>query len=146
MLSHFSCVWLCVTLWTVVLQVPLATWYEELTHWKRPWCWERLNARGEGNDRERDSWMTSLTRWTWAWASSGSWWWTGVLQSMGLQSVGPDWATELNWWQTLLLAYPASTAFFMECFILFSPSWISLKAHSRWVTTVGCNLTLCITG
>ena len=39
----------------------LATWYEELTHWKRPWCWERLKARGEGDDRGWDGWMASLT-------------------------------------------------------------------------------------
>ena len=47
-----------------------------------------------------DGWMASPTRWTWVWASSGSWWWTGkpgMLQSMGLQGVGHDWATELNW-------------------------------------------------
>ena len=67
----------------------LATWCEELTHWKRPWCWERSKAGVEGDDRGWDSWMESLTQWTWVWASSGSWWWTGkpgVLQSMGLQS------------------------------------------------------------
>ena len=72
---------------------------EELTHLKRPWCWKRLKA-GEGNDREWDGWMASLTQWTWVWANSGSWWWTGrssVLQSMGSQRVGHDWATELNW-------------------------------------------------
>ena len=66
----------------------LATWCKELTHWKRPWCWERLKA-GEGDNRGWDVWMTSLTWWTWVWVSSGSWWWTGkpgVLQSMGLQS------------------------------------------------------------
>ena len=76
----------------------LATWWEELTYLKRPWCWERLG--GEGDDRGWDGWMASLTQWTWAWASSGSWWWTGrhgVLQSMGSQRVGHDWATELNW-------------------------------------------------
>ena len=39
----------------------LATWYEELTHWKRPWCWERLKAGGEGDDRGWDVWMASLT-------------------------------------------------------------------------------------
>ena len=64
----------------------LATWCEELTHWKRPWCWERIKA-GEGDDRGWDGWMASLTQWTWVWASSGSWWWSGkpgVLQSMGL--------------------------------------------------------------
>ena len=46
------------------------------------------------------SWMASPTRWTWVWVSSGNWWWTGklgVLQSMGSQRVGHDWATELNW-------------------------------------------------
>ena len=78
----------------------LAIWCKELTHWKRPWCWERLKAGGEGDDREWDGWMTSPTPWTWVWASFRSWWWTGkpsVLQSMGLQRVGHDWVTELNW-------------------------------------------------
>ena len=68
----------------------LATWCKELTHWKRPWCWERLKAGGEGDDRGQDGWMASLTRWTWVWASSGSWWWTGkpgMLQSGMLQST-----------------------------------------------------------
>ena len=78
----------------------LASWWEEPTHWKRPWSWERLKAGGEGDDRGWDGWMASLTRWTWVSASSGSWWWTGkpiVLQSMGSQRVRCDWATELNW-------------------------------------------------
>ena len=62
--------------------------------------WERLKAGGEGDNRGWDGWMASLTQWMWVWASSRSWWWTGrpgVLQSMGLQRVGHDWATELNW-------------------------------------------------
>ena len=78
----------------------LATWCEELTHLKRPCCWERLREGGEGDDRGWDGWMASLTQWTWVWVSSGSWWWTGrpgVLQSMGSQKVRHDWATELNW-------------------------------------------------
>ena len=77
-----------------------ATSCEELTHWKRPWCWEGLGAGGEGDDRGWDGWMASLTGWTWVWVNSGSWWWTGrpgVLRFMGLQRVGHDWATELNW-------------------------------------------------
>ena len=53
------------------------TWCKELTHWKRPWCWERLKAGGEGDDRGWDGWMASSTWWTWVWASSRSWWWTG---------------------------------------------------------------------
>ena len=48
----------------------LATWCEELTHKKRPWCWERLKA-GEGNNRGWDGWMASLSQWTWVWVNSG---------------------------------------------------------------------------
>ena len=72
---------------------------EELTPWKRPWCWERLRAGGEGDDRGWDGWMASLTRWMWVWERR---WWTGrpgVLWFMELQRVGHNWATELNWWQ-----------------------------------------------
>ena len=81
----------------------LATWCEDLTHWKRPWCWEGLGAGGEGDDREWDGWMTLPTRWTWVWVNSGSWWWTGrpgVLRFMGSQRVGHDWVTELTDWPT----------------------------------------------
>ena len=77
-----------------------ATWWEESTHWKRPWCWERLKAGGEGNDKGWDGWMASPTQWTWVWVNSGSWWWTekpSMLQSIGSQRIGHNWATELNW-------------------------------------------------
>ena len=76
----------------------LATLCEELTHLKRPWCWERLRAGAEEDDRGWDGWMALLTQWTWVWANFGSWWWTGrpgVLQFMGSQRVGHDWVTEL---------------------------------------------------
>ena len=94
----------------------LATWCRELALWKRPWCWERLKAGGEGDDRERDGWMASLTWWTWVWASSESWWWTekpGVLESMGSQSQArlSDW-TELNWWDQM------PWSLFFECWVL----------------------------
>ena len=75
----------------------LAIWYEELTHLKRPWCWKRLKAEGEGDDRGWDGWMASLTQWTWVWINSL--WWTGrpgLLQSMGSQRVRHDWVTDLN--------------------------------------------------
>ena len=78
----------------------LATWFEELTHWKRPRCWERLKEGGEGDDRRWDGWMVSLTQWAWVWVNSRCWWWIGrpgVLQSMGSQRVRHDWVTELNW-------------------------------------------------
>ena len=60
----------------------------------------KIEGGREGDDRGWDGWMASLTQWTWIWASSGSWWWTrrpSMLQSMGSQRVGHDWATELNW-------------------------------------------------
>ena len=48
----------------------LATWCEELTHWKKPWCWERLKAGGEGGNRGWDAWMASLAQRIWVWANS----------------------------------------------------------------------------
>ena len=66
----------------------LATWCKELTHWKRPWCWERLRAE-EGDNRGCDGWMASLTQRPWVWTNSRRQWRTqkpGVLQSMGWQS------------------------------------------------------------
>ena len=71
---------------------------------KRLWWWERLKARGEGDDRGWDGLMASLIQWTWVWVNSGNWWWTGspgVLQSMGFQRVGHEWATELNCMMTI---------------------------------------------
>ena len=69
----------------------LVTWWEEPTHWKRLWCWERLRAGGERGYRRWDGWMVSLTQWTWVWATSGRLWMTGkpgILQSIGSQRVG----------------------------------------------------------
>ena len=59
-----------------------------------------IGGRRRRDDRGRDGWMASLTWWTWVWVNSGSWWWTGrpgVLQFMGSQRVGYDWATDLIW-------------------------------------------------
>ena len=75
------------------------------------WCWEGLGAGGEGDDRGWDGWMASLTQWTWVWANSRSWWWTGrpgVLQFTGSQSRTwlSDW-TELN---TGRRGFPGSSA------------------------------------
>ena len=67
---------------------------------KRPWCWERLKAERERDYRGWDGWMASPIQWTWVWANSESWRWTGrpgMLQSMGAQRVRHDWVTELNW-------------------------------------------------
>ena len=83
------------------LQYTLATWWEELTHWKRPWSWERSKAGGERDDGGCDGWMASLTQWTWVWAISRSWWWTGksgILQSMGSQRLDTtEWVNWTEW-------------------------------------------------
>ena len=54
----------------------LATWCEELIHWKGPWCWARSKVGREGEDRGWDGCMASLSQWTWFSVNSGSWWWT----------------------------------------------------------------------
>ena len=92
----------------------LATWCGEMTHLKRPWCWERLRVGGEGDDRGWDGWMASLIQWTLVWVDSRSWWWTGrpgVLWLMGSQRFRHDWATKLNWcWkQTVMESYMNKT-------------------------------------
>ena len=75
----------------------LVIWYEQTTHWKSPWCWEGLRAKGEEGIRGWDGWTASPMQWTWTWANSRRWWGTGrpgVLQSIGLQRVGHNWAAE----------------------------------------------------
>ena len=68
---------------------------------------EKIEGRQRRDDRGWDGWMASLTRWTWVWVNSGSRWWTGrprVLRFMGLQRVGHDWATKLNWTEWVMLS------------------------------------------
>ena len=87
--------WIFIARTDVEYSNTLATWYKELMHWKRPWCWERLKAGREVDDRGWDGWMASPTRWARLWVNSGRW--TGrpsMLQSMGSQSQTrlSDWA------------------------------------------------------
>ena len=94
----------------------LVTWCEELTHLKRPWCWETLKVGGEGDNRGWDGWMASPTWCTWVWVSSVSWWWTGKLgelQFMESQRIKHDWMTKLNW------------------YIFDTPKWISQAFMSK---------------
>ena len=104
----------------------LATSCEELTHWKRLWCWEGLGAGGEGDDWGWDGWMAALTQWTRVWVNSGSWWWTGrpgVLRFMGSQRVGHDWATELNWTELNLLDHQTCWEFWMIVYFQLIIYW-----------------------
>ena len=110
----------------------------------RPWCWERLKARGEGDDRGWDGWMASPTQWTWVWVNSRSWWWTGrpgVLRFMGLQRVRHDWATELNWtelmWNKTYILWQDKenlTKNFL-CFGLLSPYTVHCVSTLYIITT-----------
>ena len=98
----------------------LATSCEELTHWKRPWCWEGLGAGGEGDDRGGDGWMALPTWCIWVWVNSRSWWWTGrpgVLQFMGSQS---DTTERLNRTEfpCLVASYTIEHIFQRNCNIL----------------------------
>ena len=125
----------------------LVTWCKELTHWKRPWCWERLRAR-EGGGRGWDGWIASLTQWTWVWANFGRWWRTeepDMLQSMGSQTVGHDWVTEqqhlsIHWehcvcsnnpfqsfLQIRLPYYADPVVHYGICIHLTSDSWVQLS-------------------
>ena len=75
-------------------------WCKEVTHLKRPWCWERLRAGGEGDNRRWDGWMASPTQWTWVYPMDREAWHPAA---MGSQRVGHDWVTELNWTENLWL-------------------------------------------
>ena len=95
--------------------------------------------------RQRVRWMDSITtQWTWVWASSGSWWWTGrpdELQSMGLQRVGHDWVAELNWteekevcWRIFITVFKNKTVSISECVVSFCHSGCSLLPRARVIT------------
>ena len=117
----------------------LATSCEELTHWKRLWCWEGLGAGGKGDARGWDGWMASLTRCMWVWVNSGSWWWTGrpgVLRFMGLQRVEHDWGTELNWTELIMVPeWPHLTLIFCEVVSLVEHQGCAISA-SWWLSYI----------
>ena len=101
----------------------LATWCEELTHWKRFWCWERLRGGGEGSGRVWHGWIASLTQWTWVWAKSGRGWRTGkpgmLLEPHGAHGVTNS-QTQLSDWTT----------------ITYNTSWIKQKMRSEDIVDI----------
>ena len=114
--------WIC---WSWSSNI-LTTRCEELIHWRRPWCWERLNAGGEGDNGGWDGWMASPTQWTWVWVNSGSWWWTGGLaccDSWGRKES--DMTERLNWTDL-------KKAFFEILGILF----LFIKQEEVWFTNI----------
>ena len=87
----------------------------------------KIEPGGEGDDRGWDGWMASPTRWTWVWANSRSWWWTGkpgMLQSMGSHRVRHDWETELNWTFVLIIRPTQKNNSSYYCQVFFFFSWI----------------------
>ena len=91
------------------------TSWEELIHLKRPWCWERLMAGGEGDNRGWDGWMASPTQWTWVWVDSRSWWWTGRPHRVAKNWTWlNDW-TELN--RTVMNGLPLTSKFTHHCLV-----------------------------
>jgi len=96
----------------------LTTWCEELTHWKKPWCWERMRAGGEGDDRGWDGWMALPTQWRWVWVNFEKQWRTGktgMLQSIRLNQslTNSGLVAELNqlsdWTNTFNVTSPSSS-------------------------------------
>ena len=104
----------------------LVIWCEQLSHWKSPWHWERLQTEGEVGNRGWDDWMPSLMQWMWTWANFGRWWGTerpGMLQSVESPRVGHDWVTEQQHIYSM----------FFDPFIvdhLHFPCWPLLKCHT----------------
>ena len=108
----------------------LATWCEELTHWKRPWGWETLKVGGEGDDRGWDGWIASLTQWTWVWTSfrihREAWCATvhGVTKRWTQLS---NW-TELNWFCLMTWGRVSISGLILVIY----PNWHHQPVMSRW--------------
>ena len=112
----------------------LATWCKELTHWKRPWFWERLKAGGERDYRGWAGWMALPTQWTWVWASSGRWWRTGkpgVLQFMVSQRAGHNWATEQR-------QHTSTKGWVLKSHQLVAMCWFGAELRGKRGGLLGC--------
>ena len=120
----------------------LAIWCEEPTHWKIPWCWERLKAGGEVDNRGWDGWMASPNQCTWVWANSGRGWRTGrpgMLQSMGLTRIRHDSATEQQQHAKRTTNCPASLWFLPQTYFCF----IYLKKEMSYCIILSLNIFFC---
>ena len=116
---------------------------EELTHLKRPWCWERLKAEGKGDDRGWDGWMASPAQWTWVWASSGSWWCTGKPFHVAIHGVveSQTWLsnwTELIRWVSITIS--SISSFYHKC---FSQSSL-VNILNIWTYILHATLVICL--
>ena len=110
---------------------------------EKPLMLEGLGAGGEGDNRGWDGWMALLTRWTWIWVNSGSWWWTGrpgVLWFTGSQRVKHGWATELKWtdynlWYVKLYPKTSGFKFSRKILFYFSSCILCIEFIRTWTNT-----------
>ena len=105
---------------------------KELTHWKRPWCWERLKAGEGGDNRGWDGWMASSTQWTWVWVNSGSWWWTGCAAGHGVAKS----RTRLSSWTEVFAVLTRQNGVQSPRFTFHLPLnmcayWVWVLSHNR---------------
>ena len=92
-------------------------------------------GRGEGDDRGWDGWMASLTRWTWVWVNSGSWWWTGrpgVLRSWCCKES--DMTERLNWTELNILDSKTSTAWGLDWLCKTEDVFVCFAMGIVWIT------------
>ena len=96
----------------------------------------KIEGRRRRENRGWDGWMASLTQLTWVWVNSGSWWWAGrpgVLQSMGWQRVGHEWATELNWskleWEMSPIVWWLAYSLVLPTFLEISRSFLGQSVN-----------------
>ena len=130
------------------------TWCEELTHLKRPWCWERLKVGGKGNDRGWDGWMVSPTQWTWVWVGSRSWWWKGSIAEKAMATHSYTLAWKIPWTEepgrlqsmgSLRVRHNWMTSLSLFTFMHWRRKWkptpVFLPGESQgWGSLVGCRL------
>ena len=106
--------------------------------WKDPDAGKDWGQEKKEDDRGWDSWMASPTQWTWVWVDSGSWWWAGrpgMLQFMGSQRVGHNWATELNWRKNLNELFGQPNIFLFQNAKSMPPEFLQIcyiKRLLRW--------------
>ena len=112
------------------------TWCKELTHLKRPWCWERLKTGEEGDDRGWDIWMASLIRWTWVWVASRSWWWTWRSVCCSPWDRKESNTTErLNWTELNWIMFKCIIQWYKYIYIIIKQQhYSSLELFSCWKT------------